>query len=268
MLTHTPTLIAASGEALPPLTETEGVPQAWSDNIRQPEVSFGRCALTGQWGKVVMVDLGDMSIEAPDLTSAVMVDGEVRFEKWSPVVYNNQMTVSREGLEGLLAYLDSQDNPIPGITPDLIYAWQVSYKNGDGLRQFQYDGDEEVEINSNQIDKPEVAQLSLVSHFGDAALPVFTFVKSTGLIYRNGALLDLMYDGEYDPEADLIYARKVHHTWGSQMQASSMGRTITNASTSVVQLIGWKQGGFASKGRACIIAVDEQGSWRPWEYNE
>lgn len=265
MLTHTPIMISATGEAQQP---KETAIQPWQDNIRPPEVAFGRCALTGQWGKVVQVDLGDISIEAPNPSSAHMVNGEIQFSEWRPVVYSNQMTVSREGLAALLSYMDSQDNPIPAISPDLVYAWQVTYRDGDALKQYQHEGESEVEVNSNQINLPEVSQLSIVSHYDTVRLPTYTFVKETGNIYRDGELLDLMYDGEYDPEADLIYARKVHHTWGSQMVVNTMNRSITNALTTVKQLMGWKQGGLAGTGRSCIISVDEQGQWTPWEYKE
>lgn len=251
--------------------------QAFRDDLREPKVTFGRCAITGEWGKVAAIDLGDISIDVPDIEEGVVYDEatkQVNFTKAKPVVFQNQALFSKEGLEKLIAYIDSQDNPIPVTTPELVYKWQVTYSDGSALSQFRtsVESGEDEEINSNQIDFGRIAQVSIVSNFpavGRAeGLPTFTFVKETGQIYCNGGLFDLMFDGEYRPDSEVIYARKVNMTFGSGMVPGSLDRQIMNVHTSVLQLLGWKVGGLHGEGPGCIIAIDERGNWRPYEYIE
>jgi hypothetical protein len=168
----------------------------------------------------------------------------------------------------LLDYMASQDNPIPGITPVLVYQWQVTYTDGSGLSQFFVNPgtDEEEETNSAAIDMSRVSQISLVPRY-TTDLPTYTLVKETGKIFKNGEEIDLMYEGEYVPDSDIVYARKVTHTWGSQMATNCLDREITNTHTTVLQLMGWKVGGLAGPGPGLIIAVDDRGNWRPWEYS-
>ena len=251
--------------------------QAFNDDLRKPKVTFGRCAIMGEWGKVAAIDLGDISINVPDIEEGVVYDEatkEVTFTKAKPVVFQNQALFSKQGLEKLMTYIDSQDNPIPAVTPELVYKWQVTYTDGSALSQFNTNPEngKDEEINANQIDFERIAQLSVVSNFPAVpraeGLPTFTFVKETGQIYCNGGLFDLMFDGEYRPDSEVIYARKVNMTFGSGMIPGSLDRQITNAYTSVLQLLGWKVGGLHGKGPGCIIAIDERGNWRPYEYIE
>ena len=210
-----------------------------------------------------------MSIQVPDTERGVKQDpetGEIRFEYWKPVVFQNQATFSEAGLKKLLDYMASQENPIPGICPDLVYKWQASYTDGTVLSQFQtaVDGTEN-EIVSTEIAFDRVAQFSVVPRYvTEESLPTYTLVKETGKIFKAGVELDLMYEGEYRPDSDVIYARKITHTWGSQIQGLS--RDITNTHTTVLQLLGWKIGGLKGPGPGLIIAIDERGNWRPWEY--
>jgi hypothetical protein len=238
------------------------------DDLKPPKVVFGRCSLTGEWGKCLALDLGDMSIQTPDLERGVEHDpetGEVHFLYWKPVVFENQATFSEAGLKKVLDYLASQENPIPGICPDLVYKWQVLYIDGTALSQFRMVNDTEEEVNSKEINFPNVSQISVVSHHtSEDSLPTYTFVKETGKIYRAGVELDLMYEGDYHPDAEIVYARKVTHTWGSQMEG--LDRNITNLHSAVLQLLGWKIGGLKGPGPGLIIAIDEYGNWRPWEY--
>jgi hypothetical protein len=243
---------------------------AFRDDLRQPKVVFGRCCLTGEWGKCVALDLGDISIQTPDTERGVEVDpesGEVKFKYWKPVVFENQATFSESGLKKLLDFMASQDNPIPGICPDLVYKWQAQFTDGSVMSQFVAAPDgTETEIRSTDIPFDRVAQFSVVPRYvNEESLPTFTLVKETGKIFKAGEEIDLMYDGEYLPDSDVVYARKVTHTWGSQMR-SGLDREITNTHTTVLQLLGWKVGGLKGPGPGLIIAIDERGNWRPWEY--
>ena len=238
------------------------------DDLRPPKVVFGRCSLTGEWGKCLALDLGDMSIQVPDTERGVEQDsdtGEVRFTCWKPLVIQNQATFSESGLRKILDYMASQDNPIPTICPDLVYKWQAMYTDGTVLGQFP---ETEPEVNSREIDFSRVSQFSVVPHYvTEEILPTYTLVKETGKIYKAGVELDLMYEGTYNPDSEIVYARKVTHTWGSQMK-SGLDRDITNTHTTVLQLIGWKVGGLKGPGPGLIIAIDDRGNWRPWEYTE
>jgi hypothetical protein len=241
---------------------------AFRDDLRQPKVVFGRCALTGEWGKCISLDLGDVSIQAPDTERGVEVDSEtgtVKFTYWKPAIFENQATLSEAGLKKILDYLDSQENPIPGLCPDLVYKWQAMYTDGTVLSQFQMVDNVEQEVISTEIDFTRVAQFSVTPRYSaEDVLPTYTLVKETGQIYKAGVELNLMYEGEYRPDAEIVYARKITHTWGSQIQG--LNRDITNTHTSVLQLLGWKIGGLKGPGPGFIIAIDERGHWRPWEY--
>lgn len=249
-----------------PQNDTESLTE-FRDDLRQPKVVFGRCCLTGEWGKCIALDLGDMSVQMPDIEHGVELDPEtkeVTFNFWKPVVFQNQATFSERGLQLLSAYLASQDSPIPGITPILLYAWNVLYNDGSALGQFTTVDDEEVETNSKDIDFDRVVQLSIVPRQA-TDLPTYTLDKATGKIFRAGEEIDPMYEGEYVPESTIVYARKVTHTWGSQVV--NLDREITNTHTTVLQLMGWKVGGLKGPGPGMIIAVDDRGNWRPYEYN-
>jgi hypothetical protein len=282
---------------IPAPPKEEGAIELFRDDLRTPQIEFGRCAITGQWGKCVSLDLGDISIDSPDITRGVSLDdaGQVRFSIWKPTIFNNQITVSEAGLEKLLAWSRNQESPIPSITPDLVYMWSVMYTDGGARSQFETtESGNEVEVNSREIDYSKLSQINLVPHYGvgNPDLPTYTYVKESGKIYRNGEELDLQYSGEFMPIADVVYSRKVDHTWGSGMVQNSLSRNISAAHTSVLQLLGWKEGGLQAKPeflgweegtspvtgvyfsnevfyepRACIICIDDRGVWRPWQYS-
>lgn len=225
--------------------------RAFRDDLREPKVSFGRCCITGEWGKVVAIDLGDISINTSD-------EG--------PKVFNNQALFSKVGLEKLINYMDSQDNPIPTVTPELVYKWQVSYVDGSAISQFRINPEtmEEEETCSKEINFSQVAQFSIVPR--KEGLPTYTFVKETGKIYKNGVELDLNYKAPYIADSEIVYARKVNIVFGSVVQQNSLDRNIQASHSSVLQLIGWKAGGLHGSGPGCIIAIDERGHWRPYQY--
>jgi hypothetical protein len=251
--------------------------QAFRDDLREPKVTFGRCAITGEWGKVAAIDLGDISINVPNIEDGVLYDTEtqaVTFTKARPVIFQNQALLSKAGLEKLIAYMDDQNNPIPAVTPELIYRWQVTYTDGTALSQFRTipGTNDDEEIISSEIDFTRIAQMSVIPNFPSIpraeGLPTYTFVRETGQIYRSGELLDLLFDNNYIPDSEVIYARKVNITFGSGMVPNSLDRNIVAAHTSVLQLLGWKVGGLHGPGPGCIIAIDERGNWRPYEYIE
>lgn len=251
-------------------TEVTNTLQAFRDDLREPKVTFGRCCVTGEWGKVIAVDLGDISILTPDTENGVEYsESKVTFTKSKPKLFSNQATFSRDGLEKLMAYMDSQENPIPAVTPELIYMWQVTYLDGTGLAQFATNPEtfEVFENTSSLIDHSKIDQLSIVSRI-DPDKPTYTFVRLTGKFFRAGIEVDTMFKGEYTLDAEVIYARKVNMTFGSAMITNSLDRGIQTVHSSVLQLMGWKVGGLQGSGPGCIIAVDERGQWRPYEYIE
>lgn len=247
---------------------------AFKDDLRAPKVVFGRCALTGNWGKCIALDFGDICMQTPDTERGVETgpDGKLKFTVWKPAVFANQITVSGPGLEMLLDFYNSQENPIPGLTPDLVYMWSVLYEDGRGLAQFCFNADGVLqEHTSADIDISRVNQMQIVSR-KDPSLPPYIFLKETGKFYKDGKPLDTMYDGEYVQGAEIVYCRKVAHTWGSGMGSNGLDRDISNACTSVLQIFGWKVGGLQALVEnqdtpGCLIAVDERGNWRPYAYN-
>lgn len=242
------------------------------DDLRPPNVVFGRCNLTGEMGKCIAIDLGDISIECPDYTRGVSVDddGSVHFSIWKPKVFQQQVTVSPEGLRKLLAWAENKDAPIPVVTPHLAYAWQLMYKDGSRLAQFYINPEtgEEEETNTRVVDWDNVALVELVPHFPeDGILPRYTYVTGTGKIYKEDEELGLNYEDPFIPGARPFYARKTIHTFGSVMMKRSLNREIHVQKSTVLQLLGWRVGGTEEGVRpCCIIAVDDMGGWRPWQY--
>ena len=242
------------------------------DDLRQPGIVFGRCNLTGEMGKCVSIDLGDISIECPDASRGVTVDddGSVHFSIWKPRVFQQQLTLSPEGLRKLLAWSENQEAPIPTVTPHLVYAWQIMFKDGSRLTQFYTNPEtgEEEENNTRIVDWSNVAIIELVSHYPEETiLPRYTFVTDTGKIYKEDQEIDLAYYDPFLPGAKPYYARKTTHTFGSIMLRRSLNRTIQVQKTSVLQLLGWRLAGVDEGiSPCCLIAIDEFGSWRPWQY--
>jgi hypothetical protein len=211
----------------------------------------------------------------PDIENGVEYDdGLVTFTKAKPLVLHNQALFSRDGLLKLMSFMDSEENPIPAVTPELAYKWQVTYADGSALTQFIVNPDTflEEEVNSSNIDHSRISQLSVIANYPSVEraenLPTYTFVKESGKFFRAGIAIDTMYDSEYQPDSEVIYARKVNMTFGSGMITNSLDRSIQTVHTAVLQLMGWKVGGLHGQGPGCIIAVDERGHWRPYEYIE
>lgn len=238
------------------------------DDLREPTVGWGRCAITGEWGPTVALDLGDISVEAPLVDEGVEYDPntkEVVFTRWRPVIFEQQLTVSRPGLEKLLSWLDDQAMPVPTLTPVLVYQWRVLYTDGSSLSQFECDsGSNDIRENrSDLIDFSRIQQASIVPREPGSDLAGYTYDWPSNVIYRNGLPIDVEYNGDRPEGASVFCRRKVTHTWGSVM-GEGLSRELQNAHTTVLYLIGWHT---YENGPCCIISVDERGNWRPWQYN-
>lgn len=244
-------------------TDNSSEPQGM---LRQPQVVFGRCHVTGEWGKVVALDPGDICLQIPDTERGVEYDPEtegVKFTFFKPFVIHTQLTLSEEGLQKLLDYSKDQENPIPALSPDLMYKWTALYKDGSALSQFKINGNDEVEeVDSTSIDPEQVAQISLEGHLKEN-LPKYTYVIESGKFYRDGVELDVGYPGKHPSGAPFYYRRRVTGTWGGVIPQGGMSRSMSTH-TSVVQLLGWAENpdGGADKGACCIIGIDEMGNWR------
>lgn len=238
------------------------------DDLREPTISWGRCAITGEWGPVVGLDLGDISVEAPMVDKGVLYDpatGDVTFTNWRPVIFEQNLTVSKAGLTKLLDWMENQDLPVPTITPVLLYKWVVMYTDGSTFSQYEIDPGTslERENNSREIDFSRISQITVCPRETGSELSTYTYDWASNTIYKNGVAIDTEYTGERAPEATAFCKRKVTHTWGSVM-GPGLTREIQNAHTTVLYLLGW----FTyENGPCCIISVDERGNWRPWMYN-
>lgn len=240
------------------------------DDLRDPNVSFGRCSVTGEFGKVVNVDLGDISIEAPNVDQGVVYDPETKeviFTCWRPCIFDTNLSVSETGLEMLLAFIRSQEAPVPALTPHLVYMWQVLYTDGTLQAQYQMNPatTEEEEFHSGSIDFSRILQISVVPRVSGSELPTATLNVADGFkIFVGGQEIDLDYDNLPSIPTDALpfYARKVTHTWGSVM-GPQLNRNIQDAHTTILQLLGWQT---PDKDHRCIISIDERGNWRPWSY--
>lgn len=257
----------------------ERQPVAFRDDLREPAIQFGRCSITGDWGKVVAVDMGDIAIECPVIDEGVEYDPdskEVTFTRWRPAIFSSQATFSAEGLRHLLGWMDGKESPVPSIEPVLLYKWVIQYKDGDVLCQFmadEHDAGKELEINSREIQwERGVQQVSVIPRFtNEQELPNFTFVPETGKFYKSGEELDVDYSAPLHPEAQIVYCRKVSHTFASGI-GTGLARTLQSAQTTVLQLIGWHVDGVpgmesTNQNPCCVIAIDDRGNWRPWKQN-
>lgn len=239
------------------------------DDLREPSVSFGRCAVTGEFGPVINIDLGDLSVEAPNVDKGVEIDPETKeitFTCWRPVIFETNISLSEMGLVKLLEYLKSQDSPIPAVKPVLLYMWQVMYTDGSVQAQFELNAttQEEEEFHSGVIDFTRIHQISVVPRGINSELPTATYVVEGHKFFVGGKEIDVEYDNLPSIPEDVLpyYARKVTHTWGSVMGAH-LTRDVQNAHTTVLQLVGWQTPDGLHK---CIVSIDERGNWRPWSY--
>lgn len=251
---------------------------SFRSDLRKPEVAFGRCAITGEWGKVVCVDLGNLSIEAPNTEKGVVYDPntkQVNFTVWNPVVFEQQLSLSRNGLQMLMDFLDNEESPIPAITPDSVYQWTAMHTDGSVISQFFYDENtgEEREQHSGVIRMNDLYELRLLPHGVDhSVLPQYTYVPSSNKFFRNGVEIDVMYDAERPAEAQTVYCRHNTITMGSVLKPGSLSRALQLGHITVLQCIGWCVGGLDAlsdpNAKKCLICVDERGNWRPWKYTE
>jgi len=230
-------------------------------DLRTPKVNFGRCGITGEWGKVIAVDLGDMVVQAP---------GYYRDGVWHEpelVTYTNTVTLSKDGLRLLGDALDGSDNPIPAYVPDLKYQWEVAYMDGSAERQFFYSEDGEEEERAFPLGRAaEIKQVSLIDRIGlPNGLPTFTANITEGRFFRNGEEISTGYTGELHPGRTALSVRKSSILFGSQMEGTGE-RNIGMLHASILYVIGWKNGDWGNTNGSCnLIAVDERGAWRPYD---
>lgn len=260
------------------IEQREGVNVAFRADLRKPEVAFGRCAITGEWGKVVCIDLGNISIESPNTEKGVSYDpstGQVNFSVWDPKVFEQQLSVSRNGLQMLMDFIDNEESPIPAITPESVYQWTAMHTDGSVISQFFYElnGDTEQEQDSSNIRMSELHELRLLPHGVDNdVLPQYTYVPGSNKFFRNGVEIDVMYDGDRPADAVTVYCRHNTITMGSILKPGSLSRALQLGHITVLQCIGWCVGGIDALGdpnaKKCLICVDERGNWRPWKYTE
>ena len=258
-----PILDPASENPTPVPTSLEEILQA---NRRMPEVEFGRCAITGEWSKCITVDLGDMSILHPGYMKHDS-DGSEEWIEPETVVYSNQVTLSTQGLDALKGYLESQDNPIPLILPNLVYQWFVIFRNGESLTQFHYDETGSIPVEEKfPLDRiTDIIQVSL-QPIEDTRLPNYSFVWETGLFYCNGQLLDTGYEDVYNPAKALpINTRFNSVMFASAIKPNGLGRFINHAHN-VTYSLGWIGGAWDNKEvPRNLIAIDSTGEWREYD---
>lgn len=261
-----------------------GPPPGFDDlipSLRQPKIEFGRCAITGQFGKCVAVDLGNITVDEPNPDAGYYIDdkGKVMPNAFRPAIFASQVTLSVEGLSRLAVYLGIAESPIPGITPAEIYQWEIQFKNGTTIRQFYHEGTEEkrnTEDLNCDIDWGQALSLTIRPHNQpEGSLPFYSYSVHSGDFFRNGvAITDLDYEvTDNDPTTfTIVYFKKVHHTFGTGVLPGSMERQFTGCHSTMLQVFGWADGGLAAvldpdcTKSCCLIGIDERGEWRPYLY--
>jgi hypothetical protein len=251
------------------LGKTEPTP-SFRPDLRPPAIQVGKCAVTGELGKVVAVDLGDLAVTMP---AHWLQDRDSRKYRKVPAetkTINAQVTLSQNGLRLLADWMDNQDNPIPAVKPDRCYQWQVLFRDGSALKELEYDGVGTIVENRFPEERVhEVVQFSYV----DASmrgLPTYTFDTRTGEFWKNGEKIDLDFEERYlgdVPGCRLVQARQVHLLFGSSgYGANPLGRDIHVAYDNVLYVLGWKIGPYPETGvPSCLIAIDGQGNWRSYQ---
>jgi hypothetical protein len=252
--------------------------------IRQPKIEFGRCAITGQFGKCVAVDLGSITVDEPNPKAGYHLNdaGEIEPNAFRPAIFASQVVLSEVGLLRLAAYVAGGESPIPGITPDEVYQWEVQRKDGSAQRQFYHEEAEEKRVtwDLNTINWDEFLSLTVRPHnMPEGALPFYSYSLVTHDFMRNGVViddLDYYHDEDLpvpdDDEMKVVYFKKVHHTYGTAVHLGSMQRNFTGQHSTVLQVFGWAVGGIEAvidpeaKTPCCLIGVDERGEWRPYLY--
>lgn len=246
--------------------KTEHVPEVRED-LRPPKVCFGRCGITGQFGKVIALDLGDIEIQSPNTEEGVTIDpltGKVGFDKWKGEIINAQLTVSEDGLNLLLKQLKVAPHPMHGITPELVYFWKVTYVDNSEYSQFYLENGEEKERSTKEIAWGHVEQVHLIPRYNDT-MPIYTFDTLTGTLLKGGNAIDYHIPTKFESGThELILWRKNTIIFGASMEENSLDRVVDETNISVLYLLGWQEGGVTSDKPGFVIAVDDRGNWRPY----
>lgn len=227
---------------------------------------FGRCLVTGEFGPVVRVKLGEFGYSVPSTEKGVEYDketGEVNFTVHEPKQFEVEGMFSAEALESMLVALKEGKNPIPEVSPKSPYMWRMLLTDGRTLSQFDSEGEnsfKEVEENWGNV-----AQVNLVPFPGED-LPNYTLDVKSGTFFRNGQPIpyeELGYEKEFEGADRGEYFRKVTIVFGSPVDAQTGHREIETSYTSVLQVFGWIKGD-----KKMLIAVDDRGEWREWDYGD
>jgi hypothetical protein len=258
------------------IEQREGQTVAFRSDLRKPVVAFGRCAVTGEWGETIGVDMGSISIDVPNTEKGVKIhdDGRVEFTIWEPRVVEQQLSLSRKGLCMLFEYMRDQESPIPSITPELVYQWCVMDPEGGVTTQFVFDAEgKEHEQASDDQAIMGCRELRLLPHGVDnSVLPQYAYSPEINTFYKNGIPIDTMFDAERPLEASTVFCRQNTITMGSTIKPGSLSRALQLGHVTVLQCIGWCVGGITAlndpTAKKCMICVDERGNWRPWKYTE
>lgn len=241
---------------------------------RPPEVVFGRCAITGEIGKVVAVDLGDIAVDTPNTEDGVEYDKvtkKVIFTRWEPVVFNQQLTISKDGLEKMLGLMDEAPNPIPAYTPNLVYGWEFLMYDGSAVGQFYVKDGEEVERTIANIDMKDISEIRMIPRAPD--LPKYTYNVHTQTLYKNNRVEPLKEFYTYDrPEdAETVVFRFNNITFASTI-GNNLSRKVELVAGATLFCFGWCVGGLGSvndkTSAKAIIAIDAYGQWRPYKLVE
>jgi hypothetical protein len=237
--------------------------------LKAPRIEFGRCSITGEFGPVISLHLGQFIVRSPKTDIGVEVDpntGEVTFTEWNEDTADIRGVFSKRGLELMAEKLETSVSPIKPLSPELVYGWNVLFVDGSGISQF---GAEQEHHWGHVLERNRpIKQVSYLPR--NSNLPVFTFDFETGIFYKSGEPIDVGYPPSTPMDRTVICARSVVQTWGSTGQLDG-SRSIEDFHGKVLYLLGWNFGGPGEMGNqntkpCCIIGIDYLGNWRPFKY--
>ena len=232
---------------------------AYRSGLEEPTVPFARCAITGEWAKVVAFRLEDAYFDVPDTDDGVIIndDGKPEFTKMKRYTIESKVTISADGLALLLNTLDSAPHPMKAVAPQLVYEWRVNYNDGTFLSQFM-NGEE---YHGGDIEWDKATSMWL-THRHNKALPSYAFNIETGELTKNGEILEIEEGAPFAPgETEIVLCRQNTLVLESSVKDDSLDRDIECHHAITLYLLGWRQG---NDGPGYIIAIDDRGEWRPF----
>ena len=169
--------------------------------------------------------------------------------------------------------MDNQESPVPKITPASVYKWEAFHQDHSLKCQFEFDQETQTEIEnrSDTIQFDSLIEMRVVPK-DNPNLATFMYAPNQDTFFRAGSPIDVYFSGIKPDTAVPIYCRDVTITMGSVVNSETMNREVQVAHTTVLQCIGWCEGGIEHisnpEAKKRIIAIDERGNWRPWRYTE